>query len=145
MRPIVEKWLCDNGFGVAHEILISGYCDLAGFRFARRTSHRIPELLTVVTVELKVNDIRGVMTQAKSNQYFVRSSYAAMPLDKCKRMRSKTISRFRKMGIGLLGVDDEVNVIVEPQCDSNKDIKWMTRKLWRWQKHKNWKKPKPLD
>lgn len=134
MRPIIARWLQDKGFGVAHEILISGYCDLAGFRFAQRTSRRIPKLLSVITVELKINNVLDVIKQARGNKHFVNASYAAMPLDKCERMRLKTIRRFRQEGIGLLGVSGKVKVIVKPKYEGNKNIKWMTSKMWRWQR-----------
>jgi len=134
MRPIVEKWLRDNYYVVAHEILIAGYCDLAGFRFAPRISRRIPELLTVITVELKISDIVWVLRQATANQYHVNSSYVAMPREKCTRMRKQTVDRFRQQGIGLLAVDDNIEVVVEAVENTTKSIKWMTRKLWRWQR-----------
>jgi len=49
-------------------------------------------------------------------------------------MRAASIERFRENRIGLLAVDSKVTVIVEPERNQDKNIKWMTRKLWRWER-----------
>ena len=135
MRPIVVQWLKKEGYGVAHEILISGYCDLAGYRFAERKDKRIPELMEVITVELKINDIAGAIRQAINNLYFVNESYVAMPLNRCVKMRPKSLAQFTDSGIGLLGIDTKVTEIISPNSDFRKDISWMKKKMWRWERN----------
>lgn len=92
--------------------MISGYVDLASCKWAERIGRRIPPMIEITTVELKINDIIGVLRQARNNSYFVDYSYAAMPLKKCLKMRMKTLEKFKKMGIGLLGINDSVKVII---------------------------------
>jgi len=138
MRPVVDAWLRRAGYEVGHELLFSDYCDVVGFRFAPRTGRRIPPLLDVVIVELKLNKIGSVLSQAKSNQYFVPKSYAAMPRSRCQRMTKRTIQKFVEQGVGLLAVERSVDIVVPAERNSAcfwiRDTEYaerLRRKLWR--------------
>lgn len=138
LRPIVDLWLQRQGYQVGHELLLSGYCDVVGFLFDKRTSRYIPCLLKVIAVELKVSDVAGVISQAECNRYFVDKSFAAMPAERCQSMGQKTLSKFKKSKVGLLAVGDAVEIIVPArrmqgnylQCDKDYCEK-LRRKLWR--------------
>jgi hypothetical protein len=138
LRPTVEAWLQEQGYYVAHEVMLSGYCDLTGCKWAERIGRRIPPMIEIMAVELKIRDIRGVLYQAKNNRWFVDYSYAAMPLQKCEKMNSSTLRLFKNIGVGLLGVSDCVDVIVKarkkeiPRYSSN-----ICRRLWNFKlRHK---------
>lgn len=129
MRPIVEAWLEEQGWDVAHEIMLGGYCDLVGFRFGERQGRRMPPLLRAIAVELKITDVGGVFDQAQSNQRFVHESFAAMPDSRIERMRPETIRKFKLWGIGLLAVNADVKIIHPAISKLWYEI--LQRKLWR--------------
>jgi len=138
LRPIIDLWLQQQGYQVGHELLLSGYCDVIGFAFDKRTGRRIPSLVEVIAIELKINDVAGVIEQARNNRYFVDKSFAAMPASCCEIMRRGTIRKFKKNKVGLLAVGDTVEIIVSAvrmqgnhlQCDKEYQ-KRLQRKLWR--------------
>tara|TARA_Y100000310_G_C20080301_1_gene533501 strand:- start:65 stop:511 length:447 start_codon:yes stop_codon:yes gene_type:complete len=135
LRKPINNWLLENHLEDAHECLLSGYCDVLGFRFYPRIGRRIPELETVIGIELKLKDIGGVLSQARNNQYFVNASYAAMPENICKRMRQSTKEKFRIDGIGLISVNIDLNktkIIIPAIYKSNENIHRKKRALWRW-------------
>ena len=131
LRPIVEAWLQGQGYYVAHEVMISGYVDLIGCKWYERIGRRIPSMLEITTVELKIRDISGVLYQARNNCYYADYSYAAMPLQKCESMRKNTLRKFRGKGVGLLGVNQSVKIIIP--AHKNKRISHnatICRRLW---------------
>ena len=139
LRPKVEAWLKKQGFYVAHEVMLSGYVDLTGCKWAQRIGRRIPPIIELMAVELKISDIKGVLRQAKNNSYFTDYSYAAMPCEKCESMRGKTLERFENFGIGLLGVNNSVKVII-PARKNDKITSYkpnICRRLWNFKlRHK---------
>ena len=112
LRPIVESWLQEQGYYVAHEVMLSGYVDLTGCKWAQRIGRRIPPIIEIMAVELKIRDIKGVLRQARNNCYFTDYSYAAMPIGRCNKMKSETLRIFENIGVGLLGVNDNVKIII---------------------------------
>jgi len=130
MRPIVELWLQNRGYYVAHECLLSAYCDLIGCKWAERIGRRIPSMLEITTVELKVKDVKGVLYQANNNSYYVDYSYAAMPLQKCESMRTSTLNKFKEEGVGLLGVNDCITVIIKARKNEINHNQTICRRLW---------------
>ncbi len=138
LRPIVEVWLQEQNYYVAHEVMLSGYVDLTGCKWAPRIGRRIPPIIRIMAVELKISDIKGVLIQARNNCYFTDYSYAAMPLEKCQSMRLKTLKRFEDIGVGLLGVNNNVEIIIPAKRN---DIKRYSpsicRRLWNFKlRHK---------
>lgn len=132
MRPVIDVWLTNQGLLPIYEILLSGYVDVTAVRFAPRFGRRIPEVEHIVTVELKLTNVGGVLRQCKDNIPFCHQSYAAMPTERCKRMRTATVERFRASGVGLLAVGEGVHVVV-PAADNKALIVWdhLKQKLWR--------------
>ena len=138
LRPTVEAWLQEQGYYVAHEVMLSGYCDLTGCKWAERVGRRIPPMIEIMAVELKIKDIRGVLYQAKNNKWFVDYSYAAMPLQKCKIMKPKTLQLFKNIGVGLLGIGVDVKIIIAAQKnDISHYSPNICRRLWNFKlRHK---------
>lgn len=145
LRQPVANWLKFQGFEVAHECLLGGYCDLIGFRFAPRVGRRIPPLEYVVAVELKVRDIAGVIRQAKSNRHYANESYAAMPRERCIRMRQPTLERFLSAGIGLLRVDASGSVDLVVGAGVFDDGREQSRKSTWWRWHRKLQKRRPAQ
>lgn len=136
MRPAVTEWLRSRGYTVAYEIYIcGGYCDVVGFRFAKRIGRRIPELIDCVTVELKVRDFAGVLHQGINNSY-VCPSYVAMPKSVLRTARKQTIQKFVQKGVGILSVGGSVQQLVAAYRGIGR---WrqddrLRKKLWRHEK-----------
>jgi hypothetical protein len=130
MRPIVARWLEGLGYTVVFEYPClwdaPGICDVVGVRFAERTGRRIPAIDSLVAVELKLDDVAGVLDQCYNNRLAVHESYAAMPTERIERMRPETIRRFTLQSIGLLAVapSGDVEVVIPP----NDRVR---RALWR--------------
>jgi len=120
LRKPVEDWLVKYGYTVAHECMVGGYCDLIGSKWGKRVGKRRPKLNEVMAVELKLRDIKGVIEQAKSNHRHVNKSFAAMPLDFCRRMRMSSRDKFDEAGIGLIGIDVKSGEIVVFHCSEEK-------------------------
>lgn len=137
LRPIVTIWLEQQGYYVAHEIMLGGYCDLTACRWAERVGRGIPAILDIMAVELKVRDISRVLWQAEANRLYADFSYAAMPFGKCELMRVGTLQKFKEKGVGLLGINRRVNIIVPARKNDihhNPDI---CRRLWNYKnRHK---------
>ena len=113
LRPVVEAWFQKHGYYVAHEVMLAGgYCDLTGCKWEERIGRRIPKMQEIVAVELKINDVRGVLYQAENNKYVADTSYAAMPINKCARLKLKTLHLFESIGVGLLGVSSLRGVVI---------------------------------
>jgi len=119
LRRPVEGWLFDNGYDVVHEFQLGHYADLIGCKFGERTGRKIPPLIYLVAVELKLGDIAGVIMQASNNWRFVNESYAAMPKNLIDRMLEKTLIKFHYAHVGLLSVDESstVAVIIKPKIN----------------------------
>ena len=138
MRPIVEYWLQGRGYYVAHEVMVCGYCDLIGCLWKKRDGRRIPTMLEIMTVELKIKDIKGVLAQAVANCRYAEYSYAAMPIQKCESMRFTTKQRFEKRGVGLLSVSHCVEIIVAPHKNEIVHRQNICRRLWNFKiRHRN--------
>lgn len=138
LRPVVAAWLQEQGYYVAHEAMLSdGYCDLTGCQWAERIGRRIPSMLKIVAVELKIRDICGVLGQAETNCRYADFSYAAMPLQKCESMRAATLRKFREKGVGLIGVSHCVNIIVPARKNDICHNPHICRRLWNYKiRHK---------
>ncbi len=135
MRPIVTNWLQNQGYDCIYEILIGGYCDIVAFKFAPRIGRPIPNLLSVVAIELKMSDVKGVFEQAAGNQHHVNISYAAMPSERIAKMRPATRIRFVQLGIGLLAVEEErVELSIRPLPIFDKREQHLKQKLWRYKR-----------
>jgi hypothetical protein len=135
MKLPVTQWLQDHGFEVGYELMIGGYVDVIGFKFAERIDRRIPELLQVAVVELKLRDTKGVIYQARTNKYQIGDSWAAMPKDFCDCMSGVWVDRFIHEGIGLLSVDryGAVKIVIRPSGSLvfNNRSNWLQEKFWR--------------
>lgn len=142
LRPIVADWLKNKGYYVAHEVILSGYCDLTGCKWAERIGRRKPPMLEIIAIELKIANIVGVLDQARINCSVADYSYAAMPLEKCESMRLATRQKFRSKGVGLLGIDSRVNVIIEAKKNKIEHDPDVCRRLWSFKlRHKNQEMP----
>ncbi len=146
LRPIVEVWMSRNGYYVAHECLIGGYCDMIGCRWSERISRARPELSETMAVELKIKDIKGVISQAKGNHYHCTYSYAAMPYDFCLKMQLKSIDEFKQAGVGLLGVGPmAVTYLIASERKDRKHSDPIKNRLWRYYlRHKRSSSPESL-
>lgn len=127
LREPITNWLHGRGYDVVHEFLIGHYADMIGCKFGKRVGHRVPPLLYVVAVELKMNAVAEVICQASNNRHYVHESWAAMPRERIDNMREKTLLKFEHARIGLLSVHDgEANVIVPPKINYG-----FQKRLWR--------------
>lgn len=140
LREPVADWFREQSYECAYERLFpSGYCDILAFRFAPRTSRRIPDLLEVIAIELKLEDVGTALWQAYGYWRGGARSYVAMPLERCERMQRATRDRFHGGYIGLLSVVQEANTLGDKvgvweaaeYKDGIEDIQWMKKKLWR--------------
>lgn len=132
MRPIVQRWCDQNGLLTAYEMAVSPtiLCDVVGFRFGERIGRKRPNVQFSVAIELKLEDIAGVINQARRNSHFVNESYAAMPAARIARMKPATLQTFRLNGVGLMAVDDAVQIILPPQCRMSLQ-EWHTERINR--------------
>ena len=145
MRKPVVDWLAAKGYEDAHECYVGGhYCDVIGFRFATRAGRPVPQLRAVVCVELKMSNVQQVIRQARGNARSCNASYAAMPLDRCAKMRATTRAIFSRRGIGLLSVDG-LRVAVQIPAVRLHDGREQSykRTWWRWHLRNEKKKPRP--
>jgi len=134
LRPKIVKWLHSIGYEDAHECYTFNYCDVVGFKFCNRKGRKIPELKSIVTIELKINDIKGVMSQCRSHRKKSNYVYAAMPDEKVEKMKYETIRKFQEQGIGLISVGNWVKIRVE-SLSYLVELSKYKKILWRW--HKN--------
>ncbi len=135
LRPAVINWLKQQEYDYAREILLGGYCDIVCYKFAEKISRRIPELLEVVAIELKLENVAGVLRQALGNQHHVNASWVAMPDERVKRIKPEVMERFRDSGIGILAVISPVEAqIVIPALratDERHNKGTLKSRLWR--------------
>jgi hypothetical protein len=131
-KPIVD-WLAADGMEDAHECLLAGYCDVIGFRFHPRTGRPVPPLDCAVAVELKMSNVRQVIMQARWNRPYVNASFAAMPRDRCDRMRPDTLDKFRHAEVGLLAVEaGQVDVVIPAAWENDGRAARRAKTWWRW-------------
>jgi hypothetical protein len=139
LRPLVCEWLKANGYDVAHECWHFNFCDVVGYRFAERTSRRIPALEAVVCVELKIRDFAGVLSQCRCHRSRACEVYAAMPRHILDKTRPETRFRFADQGIGLLSVDDKVTVKIQ-SLKYVGEFEFARTALWAWKRGKRGRK-----
>lgn len=138
MCPEVEKWLRRQGYRVVNEAPFPwGICDLVGFRFEERKGWRIPQLVSVVAVELKIDRIGDVLSQAKSHRPRMTASYVAMPSWRVDQMRVGTLERFKEWGIGLLSVGVDTKIVTSAVHILDRDLEWLKKRMWRRQKRED--------
>jgi len=122
--PAVEFWL-HNG----------GCCDIVAGKYADRVGRSVPNLLRVVAVELKLEKVGEALGQAKRNAPHCDWSYVAMPSDRVRKLKCSTRLRFRKEGIGLIEVHEDLSEVVEviaPKHQATFGYRDKNRKkLWR--------------
>ncbi len=132
LLPIVERWLRASGYEVARECMIGGWCDVIGSMWGTRHGRARPALLETIAIELKLRDIGCVIAQAKGNHHHTTRSYAAMPLDFCKRMRPSSFAKFTDAGVGLLGVHESgmIEVLISSTRNEQEHDKAIVNRLW---------------
>jgi hypothetical protein len=132
MRAPVADWLRANRYLVAYEFHLCHMVDLVAGHFGYRHGKAIPPLEHTIAVELKLDDVAGVIRQAKNNTYFVNRSYCAMPASRCLTMRASTLALFAQANVGLLSVssDETIEVVVSPGEGKQANDR-TTKGLWR--------------
>jgi hypothetical protein len=131
LRAPVIAWLEDLSFLTAVEFHIHHMADIVAGRYGPRTSRRKPTLERCVAVELKLEDVAGVIDQARSNRYQTHYSYCAMPEWRVAKMKARTLDKFRDEGLGLLSVDgDAIQVLVAAKYGHG-PTKRIIDNLWR--------------
>lgn len=136
MRRAVCDWLVSQGLTPVFEVHLGTHlCDFVGFEFGERVGRKIPPLLRTLAVELKLDDIAGVLRQCKACRYRLHAAYAAMPAERCQRMKKKTLTKFTEVGVGLLAVSESVEMVLPAMhCDPQVGGWWkvaIPRRLWR--------------
>ena len=142
MTPHVLKFLRSRGFLTSCQIWCGGWgiCDIVAARFGLGVKRNIPECESLMALELKLDDVAGVMNQCRQNKAVVNSACAVMPRSRINRMRAGTVTSFDIEGIALLAVDDETGECqwcVEPE-HSLPHSGWedahekLVRKMWRY-------------
>lgn len=102
MSPLASEWLAQQGFEVYAEVPhYSTSVDLVGVRW---------EDEAIITIELKTNLSHKVICQAAINQIITEQSYAAVPTRPARR----SIQQARKVGIGIIRLNNVAAVIVQP-------------------------------
>ena len=96
VKPVVD-YFKKQGYVVKREVRI-GFCraDIVAFKNK-----------TVTAVELKLNDWKKAIVQAKNYQLGTNYVYLAFPLMKSYNVLSKAEVMLKKEGIGLLTVNEE--------------------------------------
>lgn len=133
MQAPVIAWLEARGFLWVREGYNSYYCpvDFVAARFEERTGRKRPALIEGMIIELKMTDVGNVLAQAIRNREFAHASYAAMPVDRCRKLRPATLQRFADSGVGLLAVSPEqIEELVAPIKGDSMNEKMVTN-LWR--------------
>lgn len=131
MRPAVMRWAISNGFVPVFEFMLSHAADVVCGKFGERTSRRIPPLLETVAIELKLHAYSEAIYQAKHNSYFVDRSYVAIPSFRWRIMRDDTKQKFSDAGVGLLGVDNDVHLLIESKSFHGMKRDDVRSRLWR--------------
>ncbi len=111
MRKAVCEWLVSIGYVPVFEVW---NCDIVAGKWSERTGRAKPSLLSAIAVELKLDDVAGVIKQCKAARLRYDLAFAAMPEERVDRMREDTIGKFVEAGVGLLEVGESVSVKIEP-------------------------------
>lgn len=127
LRPHAARFLQSRGLYPICEVAICHLVDYVGCQFAERTGRTRPALIRVESVELKLDDVSGVIQQATRNAGCVNMSWVMMPAERIKQMRHATMQKFREVGIGLLSESD---VVIEA-IETGNDWSRRTDNLWR--------------
>jgi hypothetical protein len=133
MRPAIVKWLNRNGYYDAHECWVEwqGICDVIGCLWTKRFGRAKPDLLETICIELKMRDIRGVISQSRNNHPSCNLSYCAMPADFCHRMKPDRIQKFIDAGVGLLAVDGgDVEIIIYSNYNNEIPDERFRNRMW---------------
>ena len=113
MRQPVVDWLKREGFFPVVEFQLWHMADIVAGRYGDRPAkNRKPPLLESIAVELKLENVAGVISQAIMNLGQVDWSFCAMPRERIERMRPQTVIKFSDAGVGLLAVDESVETVV---------------------------------
>lgn len=133
MREPVTRYLIERGFLPAVEFWLHGcgQADIVAGLYAKREGRKIPTLLEVVAIELKLSDFAGVLKQAARNKDCCDWSYIAMPSERIAKMRAATKIAIISEGIGLLSVDEEVRECITPARGPGLKAASRIRNLWR--------------
>ena len=134
LMPIIVKHFNSLGYYCVLECMVAGYCDVVACKWSERVGRRIPTLLDAIAIELKISNIASVISQSHWNLYHVNASYAAMPLEFCRKMKNKSLEAFKDKGVGLLGVDTEireVTTIIESKRNLKCENELLASRLWK--------------
>lgn len=115
VNPVIN-FLKNKGYHVKKEVRI-GFCraDIVGIKKN-----------VVVAVELKLNDWRKAIIQAKNYQLGSDYVYIAFPLKNIYNVIRKTEYKLKNEGIGLLAINEKTNK-VKVVIESKKSKKMMGR------------------
>lgn len=135
MTDTVGEWCLEQSLNPLRELWLSGTTgpvDVVAVRFAERIGKPIPAVERVIAIELKLDDVSGVIGQCRHSRA-AHAVFAAMPRERIDRMRSATVQRFRDEGIGLLAVDIAHGITVVVYAEEHADPigQHIRRKLWR--------------
>lgn len=138
MRPAVMEWCIAQSHVPVCEVFVWTHtADIVAAKYAERVGRRVPPLESLIGIELKLNDIPGVIKQCVNLHRHTNQVYAAMPASRVKKMKQRTLDQFLQARVGLLAVrKTQVKVIINsfglllPSPDE-----WqrqsMEKKLWR--------------
>lgn len=119
MRLPVARWMLLRGLSPVCEVGSLNNCDMVGVRFAEKPVR----LVEMVAVELKRQDVAGVLRQCTTHQiYGVTEVWAAMWPEVARR----NIDRFAVEGIGLLAVttDTLTEVLAAKRVEGRDLSRW---------------------
>ena len=134
MREPVKNWLIEREFYPAVEFWLhnAGITDIVAGFYGKRNGRKIPDLIETTSIELKLNDVAGVLRQAIQNKHKCDWSYAAFPNSRIEKMRQQTIDQFMVAGVGLLSVGfDVVEVVCPSQGPGLPSESREAKQLWR--------------
>lgn len=116
MEEPVKQWMENYGYIVHRQSsLPSGFVpDLLGYSV---------DFESFMAIELKLDRFKDALMQAELYRNFCHFSYIAHPADRANRIFQKQQEVLIKSGIGLLSVDDDVNVIVPASVNLKADWK----------------------
>lgn len=122
LRHPVRTHLERRGFRVRDEVRFNGrVADLVGARDGE-----------VVAVELKLDDWRQALTQARAYQVGAPLSYVALPAPTARGVADRHRDAFAAEGVGLLGVDPPDGVAVEIRAEpSDRTLPFLAEALAR--------------
>ena len=140
LRAPVINWMISRCMEPVFEAVAN--IDMLGVRWLPRTGRSVPDIEYVDAVELKLEELSGVLRQAVNNCYRAHRSWCAMPHARIARMKDASIQKFRDAGVGLLScarygctpvVDARTNYDYTPSPRTRR-ILWRRRSEWRFRK-----------